>query len=67
LLIESSSEVIIKISTDWKILEFNSAAETFFGKKRGDVTGQNFMELFIPEALRKKTEQQYGQIIKQTR
>ncbi len=34
LLLNSTSEVIIKLSTDWKILEFNSAAEEFFGIKR---------------------------------
>jgi two-component system, chemotaxis family, CheB/CheR fusion protein len=64
ILINSSSEIIIKLFADWKILEFNSAAETFFGKKYGDVTGQNFMELFIPEALRKKTEQQMASVLK---
>jgi two-component system, chemotaxis family, CheB/CheR fusion protein len=64
LLIEYSSEMIMKISTDWRILEFNSAAETFFGKKSGDVTGQNFMELFIPDALRKKTEQNMARLLK---
>ncbi len=63
MLIGSSSKIIIKISTGWKILEFNSAAETFFGKKCEDVTGQNFMELFIPEALRKKTEQQMAGLL----
>ncbi len=64
LLIDSSSKVILKISADWKILEFNSVAETFFGKKREDVTGQNFMQLFIPEALRKKTEQKMSRLVK---
>ncbi|MDZ7740014.1 MAG: chemotaxis protein CheB [Bacteroidales bacterium] len=57
LLKDFSSKVILKISEGWEIMEFNPVAETFFGKKREDVTGQNFMELFIPKALRKKTEQ----------
>ncbi|MDK2842035.1 MAG: two-component system, chemotaxis family, CheB/CheR fusion protein [Anaerophaga sp.] len=57
LLIDSSPKVILKISANWEVLEFNSAAENFFGKKREDVTGHNFMDSFIPEALRRKTEQ----------
>ncbi len=34
LLLNSSSDIFIKLSTDWKILEINPAAEKFFGKKR---------------------------------
>ena len=56
ILIESAAEVIIKISTDWKIKEFNTTAETFLGKKQGDVKGKSFTELFVPETFRKKTE-----------
>ncbi|WP_291855380.1 CheR family methyltransferase, partial [Marinilabilia sp.] len=64
LLIDSSSKVILKISADWKVVEFNSAAETFFGKKRENVTEHNFMELFIPEAFRKKMEQKMVNLLK---
>ncbi len=63
MLIESSSKVILKITAGWQVIEFNSVAETFFGKKREDVTGQNFMELFIPEEIRKKTEQQMTRLL----
>lgn len=63
LLIDSSYKVILKISADWKIVEFNSAAETFFDKKREDVSGQDFMKLFIPEALREKTEQKMTSLL----
>ena len=63
LLFDSSSRVILKTSANWQILEFNPMAETFFGKKREDVTGQNFMELFIPEPIRKKTEQQMTKLL----
>ncbi len=64
LLVETSSRVILKISADWKIVEFNSAAETFFGKKREDVTEHNFIELFIPKAIRKRTEQKLNKLLK---
>lgn len=63
LLFDSSSRVILKTSANWQILEFNPMAETFFGKNREDVTGQNFMELFIPEPIRKKTEQQMTKLL----
>jgi two-component system CheB/CheR fusion protein len=63
LLIDSSYKVILKMSADWKLLEFNTAAETFFGKKREDVTGQDFMKLFIPEPLRKNTEQKMTSLL----
>jgi two-component system CheB/CheR fusion protein len=65
LLLNSSPDIILKLSTDWKILEFNSVAEKFFGKKRIDVTNQNFMELFVPEPFRKKTEHQMIKLLKQ--
>ncbi|MGA2407207.1 MAG: chemotaxis protein CheB [Bacteroidales bacterium] len=56
LLLNSSSDVIIKLSTDWKIEEFNSEAEKFFGKKRGDALNQDYFQMFIPEPVRKQTE-----------
>ncbi len=66
MLSDLSSNPIIKLSADWKILEFNSAAEIFFDKKREDATGRNYLELFIPERLRQKTEQQMNMLLKKT-
>ena len=63
LLLNSSSDVIIKLSTDWKILEFNPEAEKFFGKKREDVVNQNFIQMFIPEPMRKKTEKDMNKLL----
>ena len=56
LLLNSSSDIIILLSTDWKILVFNHEAEKFFGKKCEDAVNQNFIHLFIPESLKKKVE-----------
>ncbi|MDP2337306.1 MAG: chemotaxis protein CheB [Bacteroidota bacterium] len=56
LLFNSSSDVIIKLSTDWKILEFNPVAERFFGRKRKDVINQNYFQMLIPEPKRKQAE-----------
>jgi len=63
LLLNSSSDVIIKLSTDWKILEFNPEAEKFFGKKRKDAVNQNYIQMFIPEPARKKTEKELNKLL----
>jgi two-component system CheB/CheR fusion protein len=66
LLLDCSPDVIIKLSTDWKILEFNSAAEEFFGIKHKDVIGQDYIELFVPKTLRNNTEKQMNQALEQS-
>jgi two-component system CheB/CheR fusion protein len=56
LLLNSSPYVIIALSADLKILEFNPEAEKFFGKKREDALNRNYIQMFVPEPVRKKTE-----------
>jgi two-component system, chemotaxis family, CheB/CheR fusion protein len=63
LLFNSSSDLIIKLTTDLKILEFNPEAEKFFGKKREDVVNQNYTQMFIPEPDRKKTEKDMNRLL----
>jgi two-component system CheB/CheR fusion protein len=63
LLLNSSSDIIIKLSTDGKILEFNPEAEKFFGKKREDAVNQNYIKMFIPEPVRKKTENDMNKLL----
>ncbi len=65
LLLDLSPVVFIKLSPDWKVLEFNSVAEEVFGKKRDDVINKNYLELFVPEPVRHKTEQQMNHLLKQ--
>ncbi len=48
-LVETAPSVIICLSPDHRILEFNPEAERFFGWKRGEVLGKDYFELFIPE------------------
>ena len=55
-LLNSSSDIIIKLSTQLNILEYNQEAEKFFGKKRKDALNQNFIQMFIPEQLQNKIE-----------
>lgn len=57
LLLNSSPDIFIKLSLLWKVVEFNTAAETFFGVKRENALNQNFFQMFIAEPMQKKTEQ----------
>ncbi|MEX0982355.1 MAG: chemotaxis protein CheB [Bacteroidales bacterium] len=57
-LLNSSSSAILKLSVDGKIEEFNLSAEKFFGRKRAEVMHQNFINTFIPEAFREKSEKE---------
>jgi two-component system CheB/CheR fusion protein len=63
LLLNSSSDVIIKLSTDWKILEFNPEAEKFFGKKHENAVNQNYIKIFVPERARKRTEKELNKLL----
>ncbi|MBP1667477.1 MAG: chemotaxis protein CheB [Bacteroidetes bacterium] len=62
-LINSSSNVIIELSTDLKIVEFSPEAEKFFGKKHEHAVNQNYIQLFVPEQARKKTEKDLNNLL----
>ncbi len=49
-LIEAGSSVIVCLSPDHRIVEFNHAAEQLYGRPRAAVLGKNYLELFLPEA-----------------
>ncbi len=55
LLLKSASNIIIKLSTDLKILEVNPAAEKYFGKKPEEILNKSYIQMLIPENYRKKT------------
>ena len=63
LLLNSASDIIIKLAPNWKILEFNPAAEKYFGKKQEEIINKNYIHMFIPESLRKKTEDKMSKIL----
>jgi two-component system CheB/CheR fusion protein len=63
LLMKGSSEIIIKLSADLKILEINPAAENYFGKTQADVLSKNYIHTFVPEPLRKRTEKELKKIL----
>ena len=63
LLLNESSDVIIRLSNDLKILEFNPEAEIFFGKKHNVAINHNFVELLCPETLRKKADKEMNKLL----
>jgi len=63
LLTDSFPDVMIKLSPELKILEFNPKAELFFQTKREDAIGQNFIRMFISETAQKKTEKDINKFL----
>jgi two-component system CheB/CheR fusion protein len=63
LLLNSSPDVIIELSSDLKILGYNPEAEIYFGKSHKDAINQDFPEMFIPLPERKKTEKLLNRLI----
>ena len=65
MILNTSSDVIIKVSNEWKIMEFNPAAEKFFGKKHIETVNQNFIHLFVPNIEQKKIENDLNKLIQE--
>lgn len=63
LILNSSSDIIIKLSTDMKILEFNPQAEKLFGKNRKEVLNQNYIQMFVSEKAQKKTQKDLNKLL----
>ena len=55
ILLNSASSVVLRLSPQLIIEEFNPMAESLFDIKKNDVKNRDFIKLFVPEALRKKT------------
>ncbi|MBI1911957.1 MAG: PAS domain S-box protein [Deltaproteobacteria bacterium] len=51
-LIQNIPSVILYLSPDGRILEFNPEAERLYGLKREEALGKNYLELFLPENVR---------------
>ncbi len=63
LLLNLSSDIVVKLSREWKVVEFNKAAESFFGKKNGDVQDKNYFQLFVPGGQQEITEANLSKIL----
>jgi len=67
LLLNSSSDVVIELSTDLKILEFSPEAENFFGMKRMDALNQDFLQKFVSEKSRVKLKKDLSRTLHEIR
>ena len=63
MILNTSSDVILKISNEWKILEFNPEAERFFGKKHNEIIDQNFIRSFVPNMDQGKIENELRKLM----
>jgi len=63
LLLNISTDIIVKLSNEWKVVEFNKAAETFFGKKVGDVLDKGFFQLFVAGEKQEMVEKNLSRIL----
>ena len=48
----SSLDAIIVADVDWKVVEFNPAAEAMFGYRRDEALGRPAFDIVVPDALR---------------
>lgn len=51
-LVQTAGSVIICVSPDGRILEWNTEAERVYGWQREEVLGKDYFELFLPQAFR---------------
>lgn len=62
-LVKTAESVIILLSPDKKILEFNRMAEELFGRSRHEVLGRDYFELCIPERLWGEFSRQFATVL----
>lgn len=63
ILLDSASDVIIKLSSELKIVELNAKAEKVLGKKREGILEQHFVTAFIPEPEQKRVEKELKKLL----
>jgi two-component system CheB/CheR fusion protein len=63
LLLNASSDVLIKLSSNRKIEEFSPEAEKFFGRKRKAVIDKDFIKMFVSAKFKKKTEEDMKRLL----
>jgi PAS domain S-box-containing protein len=65
LILHSCSDVVLRLSTDLTILDFNPKAESLFGKINNEVFNKSFIPLFVPVTVQKKTEKELKKILQE--
>ncbi len=62
ILLNSSSDAIVELSGDLKIVKFSSEAEKFFGKRREEAINENYIRMFVPEQAQNKAQNDLDKI-----
>jgi PAS domain S-box-containing protein len=62
-LINTAASVIIVLSPDGTITEFNSEAEKLFGVERFDAIGSNYFERFLPEQVLEAVKSDFKEVL----
>jgi two-component system, chemotaxis family, CheB/CheR fusion protein len=63
LLFDASKDVIIKLSTSLKVLEFNQQAANVFGITRSEAISKDFVETYVHESVRKKAVREMHKLL----
>ncbi|UCH14630.1 MAG: PAS domain S-box protein [Bacteroidales bacterium] len=64
LIVENAVNVILGLTADYLITEFNPEAERIFGRKKEEVLGKNYLELFVPEDVRDEVTNDIKKVLK---
>ncbi|MFU8844417.1 MAG: chemotaxis protein CheB [Bacteroidales bacterium] len=67
ILYRSASEIIIKLSTDLKIIEINHKAERFFGRNRKDILKQSFVDAIVVKTEKALVEKNMKRMLKEAK
>jgi two-component system CheB/CheR fusion protein len=65
IILNCSTNKIIRLSSNFKILEINPEAEKALEISHKEAFNQNFIHLFIPEQNQKKTEKELNKLMKE--
>ncbi|MHC4264698.1 MAG: PAS domain S-box protein [Planctomycetota bacterium] len=62
-LVQTAPSVILSLSPDYKILEFNEEAEKVYGCKREDAIGKNYIETFLAPQEKEKVVEDIEKVL----
>jgi PAS domain S-box-containing protein len=62
-IVETAACVILCLDSDFRILEWNQAAEKIYGWTRGEVRGKNYVEWFIPKEARERVTNEIQHVL----
>jgi two-component system, chemotaxis family, CheB/CheR fusion protein len=65
LLFSTSNDILIRLTIEGTILDFNPKAENFFEIRSNEVINRNFFETFIPDPIQKKIEKELSKRMKE--